>query len=101
MTHEALDLDMYWHELKRLGTAHGESIWDKESWCEPFYEGKTAADAFYEELKTLFKIDVQKGVDLFTVRHFDDNAIKSIEAKGTSLLTQVNKETIQIVLITK
>jgi hypothetical protein len=44
-----LDLDVYWHELKRLGTAHGENIWDKEAWCEPFYEGKTAADAFYEE----------------------------------------------------
>ncbi|PQJ69306.1 aspartate kinase [Polaribacter butkevichii] len=55
-------------------------------------------DAFYEELKTQFKIDVQKGVDLFTVRHFDDKAITSIEEKGVSLLTQVNKETIQIVL---
>ncbi|MEO9571413.1 MAG: aspartate kinase [Polaribacter sp.] len=57
-------------------------------------------DAFYEELKTQFKIDVQKGVDLYTVRHFDDAAIKSIETKGESLLTQVNKETIQIVLAT-
>ncbi|MCG1037480.1 aspartate kinase [Polaribacter sargassicola] len=55
-------------------------------------------DAFYDELKTQFKIDVQKGVDLYTVRHFDDNAIKMIEEKGSSLLTQVNKETIQIVL---
>ncbi|MGJ8745941.1 aspartate kinase [Polaribacter sp.] len=53
---------------------------------------------FYEELKTQFKIEVQKGVDLFTVRHFDDKAIESIEEKGNSLLTQVNKETIQIVL---
>ncbi len=55
-------------------------------------------DAFYEELKTQFKIDVQKGVDLYTVRHFDDKAIEMIEAKGESLLTQVNKETSQIVL---
>ncbi|QVY64915.1 aspartate kinase [Polaribacter sp. Q13] len=55
-------------------------------------------DAFYEELKTQFKIDVQKGVDLFTVRHFNEEAVASIEAKGTSLLTQVNKETNQIVL---
>ncbi len=58
-------------------------------------------DAFYDELKTQFKIDVQKGVDLYTVRHFDDNAVLSIEAKGDSLLTQVNKETIQIVLAAK
>ncbi|AUC86055.1 aspartate kinase [Polaribacter sp. ALD11] len=57
-------------------------------------------DAFYEELKKEFKIEVQKGVDLFTVRHFDDKAIDSIEEKGKSLLTQVNKETIQIVLAT-
>jgi len=58
-------------------------------------------DAFHDELKTQFKIDVQKGVDLYTVRHFDDNAVLSIEAKGESLLTQVNKETIQIVLAAK
>jgi aspartate kinase len=57
-------------------------------------------DAFYEELKTQFKIDVQKGVDLYTVRHFDDKAVAVIEAKGNSLLTQINKETIQIVLAT-
>ena len=58
-------------------------------------------DAFYDELKTQFKIDVQKGVDLYTVRHFDNNAVLSIEEKGESLLTQVNKETIQIVLAAK
>lgn len=55
-------------------------------------------DAFYEELKTQFKIDVQKGVDLYTVRHFDDKAIQTIEEKGESLLTQVNKDTSQIVV---
>ncbi|RCS26723.1 aspartate kinase [Polaribacter sp. WD7] len=55
-------------------------------------------DAFYNELKTQFKIDVQKDVDLYTVRHFDDRAIKDIESKGTFLLTQVNKETSQIVV---
>jgi aspartate kinase len=55
-------------------------------------------DAFYNELKKEFKIEVQKEVDLYTVRHFDNKAIDSIEVKGKSLLTQVNKETIQIVL---
>ncbi|WP_299063867.1 aspartate kinase [uncultured Polaribacter sp.] len=58
-------------------------------------------DAFYKELKTEFKIDVQKGVDLYTVRHFDDKAIQSIQEKGSFLLTQVNKETMQIVLEAK
>jgi aspartate kinase len=56
-------------------------------------------DAFYNALKTEFKIEVHKGVDLYTVRHFNDKAIASIEEKGTSLLTQVNKETVQIVLV--
>ncbi|PQJ80216.1 aspartate kinase [Polaribacter porphyrae] len=55
-------------------------------------------DAFYDELKTQFKIDVQKQVDLYTIRHFDDNAINLINQKGESLLTQVNKETSQIVV---
>ncbi len=55
-------------------------------------------DNFYDELKTQFKIDVQKGVDLYTVRHFDDKAIADMEAKGDSLLTQINKETLQIVV---
>ena len=55
-------------------------------------------DAFYNELKKQFKIDVYKKVDLYTVRHFDENAIKMIGEKGISLLTQVNKETSQIVV---
>lgn len=55
-------------------------------------------DAFYEELSSQFKLDVQKNIDLYTVRHFNDSAIKLIEEQGESLLTQVNKETIQIVL---
>jgi aspartate kinase len=55
-------------------------------------------DTFYNALKKEFKIEVHKGVDLYTVRHFNDKAIASIEEKGKSLLTQVNKKTIQIVL---
>ncbi|MFQ3182812.1 MAG: aspartate kinase [Polaribacter sp.] len=55
-------------------------------------------DAFYNVLKKEFKIEVHKGVDLYTVRHFNDKAVASIEEKGKSLLTQVNKETIQIVV---
>lgn len=55
-------------------------------------------DAFYNELKKQFKIDVYKKVDLYTVRHFEENAIKMIGEKGISLLTQVNKQTSQIVV---
>jgi aspartate kinase len=55
-------------------------------------------DDFYNELKAQFKIDVYKGIDLYTVRHFDDKAIAIIEAKGNALLKQINKETSQIVV---
>ena len=55
-------------------------------------------DSFYKELKAEFKINVQREVDLYTIRHFNEKAIHDIEAIGTSLLTQVNKETSQIVV---
>ena len=53
---------------------------------------------YNDGIGTKFKIDVQTGVDLYTVRHFDEKAIELIEKKGASLLTQVNKETSQIVV---
>lgn len=55
-------------------------------------------EEFYKELSAEFKIEVQKAVDLYTVRHFNESAIKVIEQKGASLLTQINKETSQIVV---
>jgi len=55
-------------------------------------------DTFYSELKDEFKIDFQKEVDLYTIRHFNDETLAEISKKGTSLLRQTNKETVQIVL---
>ncbi|WP_333613810.1 hypothetical protein [Psychrobacter sp.] len=51
MENDDLDLDVYWHELKRLATAHNEYISDaeKEDWCSPFYSGCSPAEVFYEE----------------------------------------------------
>ena len=57
-------------------------------------------DAFYSDLKNEFKIDFQKKVDLYTIRHFNDETLEKIAKKGTSLLRQTNKETVQIVLDT-
>ena len=54
--------------------------------------------AFYEELKSSYKVEVTKGVDLHTIRHFDRAAVTNIRSLGTSILTQVNKETMQIVI---
>jgi aspartate kinase len=55
-------------------------------------------DAFYSELKNEFKIDFQEKVDLYTIRHFNDAIVEEISKKGTPLLRQTNKETVQIVL---
>ena len=51
-----------------------------------------------EELKVNFKIDFYKDVSLFTIRHFDENAIAKIENNNTILLKQISKETAQIVI---
>ena len=55
-------------------------------------------DEFYEELSKEFRIDVHQNVDLYTVRHFTEEAVELIESRGDSLLTQINKETIQLVI---
>jgi aspartate kinase len=55
-------------------------------------------DAFYSELQNEFKIDFQEKVDLYTIRHFNDAIVEEISKKGTPLLRQTNKETVQIVL---
>ena len=55
-------------------------------------------DAFYTELKSEFKIDFQKKVDLYTIRHFNNETIAKVTKRGELLLSQTNKETIQIVL---
>ncbi|WOC39334.1 aspartate kinase [Polaribacter sp. HL-MS24] len=55
-------------------------------------------DAFYIELKNEFAIDFQKEVDLYTIRHFNEATKAAISQRGTTLLSQTNKETIQIVL---
>ena len=55
-------------------------------------------DAFYTELKSEFKIDFQKKVDLYTIRHFNNETIAKVTKRGESLFSQTKKETIQILL---
>jgi|TARA_B110000238_G_scaffold47795_1_gene51901 aspartate kinase len=55
-------------------------------------------DAFHTELKNEFKIEFQKEVDLYTIRHFNTATKDTITKLGKTLLSQTNKETIQIVL---
>ena len=55
-------------------------------------------DTFLESIKSLYKVKYFKGVDLYTIRHFDPDAISDIKKKGVSLLTQTTQETTQIVI---
>lgn len=48
-------------------------------------------------LKSKFKVTCYKNVSLYTVRHYNNSAIKQIEQGKTVLLKQLTQETIQVV----
>ena len=50
-----------------------------------------------QQLKAKFKVDFQEHVSLYTIRHYNDKAIKQLEADKTVLLKQLTQETVQIV----
>ncbi len=53
---------------------------------------------FLQEMQSLYKIDYTEDLSLFTIRHFNEESRKAILKRGTSLLTQINKETLQITI---
>lgn len=55
-------------------------------------------DAFLNELQTDFNIKSYKNVTLYTIRHFNDSAIKAIQKRGKSIIRQINTETAQLVI---
>ncbi len=55
-------------------------------------------DKVIEILKAKFKVSFNKGVSLYTVRHFDEAAVKTIEKDKQVLLKQLTRETIQLVV---
>lgn len=55
-------------------------------------------DQFYDEIKLVFKASFIKGVDLYTVRHFTNNSLNKIYNLGRSILSQINKNTAQIII---
>lgn len=55
-------------------------------------------DQFFEKLSSEYKVEVVKHVDLYTIRHFDDGSLERIQSLGEPILTQINKETAQIVI---
>ncbi|MGB8704229.1 MAG: aspartate kinase [Gillisia sp.] len=50
-----------------------------------------------QHLKARFKVAHQMGVSLYTIRHFDDEAIQTLEKDKRVLLKQVTQNTVQIV----
>ncbi|GGE40689.1 aspartate kinase [Psychroflexus planctonicus] len=55
-------------------------------------------DKLIEFLKAKFKVTYNKGVSLYTIRHFDQDAIDRIEKDKEILLKQTTRETIQFVV---
>ncbi|WP_420552081.1 aspartate kinase [Tenacibaculum aiptasiae] len=55
-------------------------------------------DAFYNDLQTNFNIKSYKNVTLYTIRHFNDAAIKTIQERGKAIIRQINTETAQLVI---
>ena len=54
--------------------------------------------SFYNELKPNFKVRYNQHVSLFTIRHFNAASIEKIENKGTVLLKQTSRETVQLII---
>ena len=50
-----------------------------------------------QHLKAKFKVTCYENVSLYTVRHYDTQAINSVEKDKTILLKQLTQETVQIV----
>jgi aspartate kinase len=48
-------------------------------------------------LSKKFKVDFEENVTLYTIRHFDDAAAKTVENDKTVLLKQISRETMQVV----
>ena len=54
-----------------------------------------------QHLKAKFNVSYHENVNLYTIRHYNDEAIKLLEADKTVLLKQLTQETVQIVTLTR
>lgn len=50
-----------------------------------------------QHLRARFKVNFKTGVSLYTIRHFDDEAIKGLEKDKKVLLKQLTQNTVQLV----
>ena len=53
---------------------------------------------FLNEINAKYKVSYVENVSLFTVRHANENAVKTIEKKGEILLKQATKGTVQVIM---
>src|SRR5690554_9835 len=51
-----------------------------------------------EELSDIFNVSYNKNVSLFTIRHFNEEAIESVAKKKKLLIKQTTRETVQMVV---
>lgn len=55
-------------------------------------------DEFFNDLEVSFNIKSYKNVTLYTIRHFDEMAVKTIQKRGKAIIRQINTETAQLVI---
>ncbi|KQC30309.1 aspartate kinase [Flagellimonas eckloniae] len=55
-------------------------------------------ETMLNELKRKFKVVCHENVSLYTIRHFDDKAVKSLQNGRSVLVEQHGKETVQLVV---
>lgn len=53
---------------------------------------------FYNELKDSFNIKFYNNATLYTIRHFDKQAVNTIQKKGKAIIKQINTDTAQLVI---
>ncbi len=54
-------------------------------------------ETLLHHLKAKFKVECTKNVSLYTIRHYNNNAIKQIKEGKTVLLKQLTQETVQVI----
>ena len=53
---------------------------------------------FLNSIKANFNVNVYIDVSLYTIRHFNDEAINTIKQRGRAIIRQINTETAQLVI---
>lgn len=56
-------------------------------------------EKFLQSLKLKFSTKIKTNVNIYTIRHYNDNVLKKLEENKTILLKQLTQETIQVVTV--